>query len=1311
MVRTSSARRGWQWGWLGVVVGLLVWWGGAARVQATSYHTLTIDGTNDFQADEDFATSTGGYTSYFTWDATDLFLGYSGADVGATESATKWMVWYFDTDPRFTPTTGLGTTNAIAFNTQDWTLPFNADYMLQVRSDEGFSQLNRWDGSAWVATGLNAQIFDNDGGNFIELRLPRSDLNNPTQLYALGYFVNEQGGGEFTYASWPAGSLSGGDGYKNPGSFTSWYGYDLVAGVAPDAAANLSRLLNPPVLNQNTGMGFATIQAALDHATTLAGHTIVVAPGTFSENVTINKNSITLRGAGAGTDPTLHTILNGPGIGTNPGIRIAVNVTGVTIEDLRVQNYTNQSGILGMNGNHFLTVRRVHVVNNGRAGFSDGGIYVNGPVTDVLIDQVTATNNRTRGIVVWNGFKQRITITNNTVTNNNCCGIELQDGTASGVTITGNTISNNTDSGIGLVGLMAGAGPNLIANNTLTDNGRFGIEVKLPNGTGLETGDGSIVVRNNTVSRTVAPTDLRDHAGIAVFRRSWVAGNNNVDIPLGVVVRDNTVSGYQQPSTSDGFGIVVEGLLMRVYNNTVSNNDVGIQQQAGHLPYTPNTNTDGNQNNLADQYFGRGNSPVVCAFIGTNSFSGNGADQRDVGTVGSPTVTNPARATTFCSIQSAIDHAATQNGDTIAIGADSYRENVVVTKELTLDGAGVLTTTLQPATSGPTCTSGAGSICPGGVNMILVQAANVTIREMTLDGDNPILTSGVVRSGADLDARNGIITDHTLGTPFNTLEVHDVAVRNIYLRAIYASSGGSFDFHDNSVQNVRGEPGSIGLFAFGGTGVFANNTVTDTLDGIAANHSEGIQFLNNSVTNSDSGIHTDNAGDGGGTADLLQGNTVSACTGITSYGVWIFVPHLAPTIQNNTVTNCTVGLGAFGQGAAVTSQFSGNTVDGGGLAGSYGAYLSTTLFGFGSTNNMVALSNNTIRNTETGVWLEEETGFSLSATVSALTLTNSSLVGIDQDGGTLTLANSSLTNPGGVGIGVDSNLTSTLTIGGAAGLNTHISGFGTGVRAAGSTTISHNDASILTNTTGIEISGGSATITNNDIRDNSDVGVLVTGGSATLHLNNIAGNGNFGVRNDTLTIVDATNNFWGSLNGPLDNTAVPDACGLTLDNPGGLGDRVSQCVDWGGPLAVRLDRFEAFPQGESVRVEWETLSEIDNAGFRLYRGTTAVAPDAPLHEGLIPSQAPGSGQGFSYEWLDETVETGATYYYWLEDVDTAGIVTRHGPVQATVQAPTAVTVGTLGSASGATPLLPWLTLGAALALALVAHHRRVVSSQ
>jgi hypothetical protein len=99
------------------------------------------------------------------------------------------------------------------------------------------------------------------------------------------------------------------------------------------------------------------------------------------------------------------------------------------------------------------------------------------------------------------------------------------------------------------------------------------------------------------------------------------------------------------------------------------------------------------------------------------------------------------------------------------------------------------------------------------------------------------------------------------------------------------------------------------------------------------------------------------------------------------------------------------------------------------------------------------------------------------------------------------------------------------------------------------------------------------------------------------------------------------------------------------------------------PTAVELARFEAWPEGRAIHVEWETATEIDNLGFNLYRADTADGPYVKLNEELIPSQAPGSPEGAVYVWLDSTVQTGRTYYYKLEDVDIYGHTTLHGPVR------------------------------------------------
>ncbi len=320
----------------------------------------------------------------------------------------------------------------------------------------------------------------------------------------------------------------------------------------------------------------------------------------------------------------------------------------------------------------------------------------------------------------------------------------------------------------------------------------------------------------------------------------------------------------------------------------------------------------------------------------------------------------------FATIQGGATGVA--GGGTVNVAAGTYTENVTIAKPLTLTGAGEAVVTQRPALSSPNCGGGpGGSLCAGSSNLLLVQADNVTVSGLTLDGDNPALTSGVVRGGADLDARNGVITNHTAGT-FNNLEVHHATIKNIYLRGMYASSTGSFNFHDTTVQNVQGEAASIGLFNFGGAGAFTNNTVSECNDAIASNHSRGTTYTGNTVTTSASGIHTDNAGDSGGTPDTISGNTVTNSQQF-GYGIWTFVPANLVTVTDNTVTNVEVGLAAAG-GQGGSSTFTGNNVDGQSRANATGVYLTTDQFGFGQGNNSVLFQSNTVRNNVDGFFLE-----------------------------------------------------------------------------------------------------------------------------------------------------------------------------------------------------------------------------------------------------------------------------------------------------------------------------------------------------
>lgn len=132
------------------------------------------------------------------------------------------------------------------------------------------------------------------------------------------------------------------------------------------------------------------------------------------------------------------------------------------------------------------------------------------------------------------------------------------------------------------------------------------------------------------------------------------------------------------------------------------------------------------------------------------------------------------------------------------------------------------------------------------------------------------------------------------------------------------------------------------------------------------------------------------------------------------------------------------------------------------------------------------------------------------------------------------------------------------------------------------------------------------------------------------------------------------------------------------------------------PLAVIMASIQATPQDHGVVVSWETISEIDNQGFNLKRSVTVDQPGST--RAFVPSQGPGSSQGFAYQWLDTDVAPGETYFYWLEAVDTSGATTLHGPVSVTFQAPTAVTVAGMQAAARSRAAAGWWVFAGGLAL-------------
>jgi parallel beta-helix repeat protein len=223
-----------------------------------------------------------------------------------------------------------------------------------------------------------------------------------------------------------------------------------------------------PVNNTDTGVGYNTIQSAID--TALSGHTIVVSPGTYYENIIFNNKNITVRSSNpSDSDIVAATIIDGGESGS------VVKITGGDTSTL--QGFTIQ------NGN----------ATNG------GGIQVNNSnptITDNTITGNTATTGG--GIFV---VESSPTITDNTISYNDAGyggGIFISEGNPAitGTTIVDNIITDNTASYNGGGIYMYGSSP-IFTGNTVTGN-------TANNGGGILLVNNHSFINGNTISGNIA---------------------------------------------------------------------------------------------------------------------------------------------------------------------------------------------------------------------------------------------------------------------------------------------------------------------------------------------------------------------------------------------------------------------------------------------------------------------------------------------------------------------------------------------------------------------------------------------------------------------------------------------------------------------------------------------------------------------------------------------------------------------------------------------------------------------------------------
>lgn len=190
-------------------------------------HTIAIDGTDDFAAVDRFdTTSSPSFGAMVSWDATNLYLGYSGPDLDPNVggAGTKWLFVYLDT-------AAGGATVSQQYNTQSAALPFGAEHYLRHKADGTVSSLESYDGVNW-ATSTSPVVAQGTG--FFEMSISRAALGSPTTIGVAAWMINEQNLAEATFAGLFPGNFV--DGY-NP-AVTKYLEIELDGERVPNDPAN-----------------------------------------------------------------------------------------------------------------------------------------------------------------------------------------------------------------------------------------------------------------------------------------------------------------------------------------------------------------------------------------------------------------------------------------------------------------------------------------------------------------------------------------------------------------------------------------------------------------------------------------------------------------------------------------------------------------------------------------------------------------------------------------------------------------------------------------------------------------------------------------------------------------------------------------------------------------------------------------------------------------------------------------------------------------------------------------------------------------
>lgn len=108
---------------------------------------------------------------------------------------------------------------------------------------------------------------------------------------------------------------------------------------------------------------------------------------------------------------------------------------------------------------------------------------------------------------------------------------------------------------------------------------------------------------------------------------------------------------------------------------------------------------------------------------------------------------------------------------------------------------------------------------------------------------------------------------------------------------------------------------------------------------------------------------------------------------------------------------------------------------------------------------------------------------------------------------------------------------------------------------------------------------------------------------------------------------------------------------------------IHRLLAWNLLLTCLAPAQEAAHETQALKntIRWATASEVSNFGFDVYRSESEEGPFEKINAEPIP----GAGTIDTpqhYEYVDDTIEAGVVYYYYVESISMAGIREAFTPI-------------------------------------------------